>query len=126
MKKCDYCGKEISYFDQYCCDDCQREANNFYEFRDKYTKIFSILNIIGVFGIPVGIFLFSFANGLGATIISLALTLLGIAITLMPFPAENMISKNKIQKAVKQTRIIGIALLALGIICFIADFIFIL
>lgn len=126
MKKCDYCGKEISYFDQYCSDDCQREANNFYEFREKYTKVFSMLNIIGVFGIPVGIFLFSMVNAVGATIIAFALTLLGIAVTLMPFPTDNMISKNKIQKSVKQTRILGIILLVLGILAFICDFIFIL
>lgn len=126
MKRCDYCGKEISYFDQYCCDDCQREANNFYEFRDKYTKIFSITNIIGVFGIPVGIFLFAFSNSIGATLVALAVTLLGIVITLLPFPAENMITKGKIKNAVSQTRIIGIALLVLGIACFIADFIFFL
>lgn len=126
MKKCDYCGKEISYFEQYCCDDCQRKANDFYEFRDKYTKIFSILNIIGVFGIPVGIFLFSMVNAVGATLVAFALTLLGITITLLPFPADNMISKSKIQKAVQQTRIIGIALLVLGIIAFICEFIFIL
>ena len=126
MKKCDYCGKEISYFEQYCGDDCQRNANNFYEFRDKYTKIFSILNIIGVFGIPVGIFLFSMINSIGATLVASSLTILGITIMLLPFPTDNMISKSKIQKAVKQTRIIGIILLVLGIIAFICDFVFIL
>lgn len=126
MKKCEYCGKEISYFDQYCNEDCQREANKFYEFQEKYTKIFSVLNCIGVFGIPVGIFLFSFANSVGATIVSVSLLILGIAVSLMPFPTENMLSKRKIEKAVKTTRIIGLILLALGVISFICDFIFFL
>ena len=82
--------------------------------------------IIGVFGIPVGIFLFAFSNSIGATLVALAVTLLGIVITLLPFPADNMITKGKIKKAVAQTRVIGIALLILGIVCFIADFIFFL
>ena len=126
MKKCDYCGKEISYFDQYCCDDCHRNANNFYEFREKFTKIFSITNIVGVFCIPVGIFLFAFSNAIGASLVAFSLTLLGIIVTLLPFPAENMITKNKIKKAVKQTRIIGIVLLILGITSIVLDFIFFL
>ena len=35
MKKCEFCGKEISYFDMYCQDECQENANKFYDLRDK-------------------------------------------------------------------------------------------
>lgn len=31
MKKCEFCGKQISYFDQYCDDECHIKANKFYE-----------------------------------------------------------------------------------------------
>ena len=31
MKKCDYCAKEISYFEQYCDENCQANANKYYE-----------------------------------------------------------------------------------------------
>ena len=98
MKKCDYCAKEISYYDQYCDENCEKKALDFYSLRDKYTKVFSILNIIGVFGIPVGLFL--------------------------PFPVENMISSMKIKKAVFVTRMIGAGLFALGVILFIIRIIF--
>ena len=29
MKKCDYCAKEISYFEQYCDENCQANANKY-------------------------------------------------------------------------------------------------
>lgn len=124
MKKCEYCGKEISYFDQYCCDDCQRDAIKFYDFREKYTSIFSIINCISVFGIPVGIFIFAFAKDIGFTIATISLIVLGIMVMILPFPTENMLSKRKIKQSVKLTRILGLILFVLGIVCLVADFIF--
>ena len=44
MKKCEFCGKEISYFDMYCQDECQENANKFYDLRDKYGKLFAFLD----------------------------------------------------------------------------------
>ncbi|MGN1051666.1 MAG: DUF2116 family Zn-ribbon domain-containing protein, partial [Acutalibacteraceae bacterium] len=58
MKKCEYCAKEISYHQMYCDDDCQLNANKFYEKRENFSRIFTILNTIFVFAIPIGIFLF--------------------------------------------------------------------
>ena len=121
MKKCEYCAKEISYYDQYCSDECQIKANKHYELSDKFAKIFLVINVIGVFGIPVGLFLMSISKYVGAVVASGSCVLLGIMLIFLPFPTESMIKKFKIKKAMTITRIVGIAVVALG--CAIAGMI---
>lgn len=116
MKKCEYCAKEISYHDMYCCDECQTSANNFYDMRDKITTAMSICNGVCVMSIGIGIFVFSFLKEVGAYMVAIPLLILGILYLLFPVPADVMIQKNKIKKSVKTTRIIAIILLALGVI----------
>lgn len=116
MKKCDYCAKEISYFEQYCDENCHCNANKFYETTEKYGKIFSVINMICVFGITIGIILFTLLRIPGMILTVSSCTVLGIMLLLLPFPTENMISKYKIQKATKITRYIGLAVIALGIV----------
>ncbi|MBQ1506878.1 MAG: hypothetical protein IIZ36_00445, partial [Ruminococcus sp.] len=84
MKKCDYCAKEISYFDQYCSEDCQENTNRYYETLDKFGKLFSVVNVICIFGIPIGLFLFSFSKTVGAAIASICCMILGILLLLLP------------------------------------------
>jgi len=114
MKKCDYCAKEITYFEQYCSDECQRRANKYYETSEKYGKLFSVINVICVFGIPVGLFLFTFSKSVGTVLASVCCVVLGIMLLFLPFPTEGMISKLKLQKSMKITRIIGASVIALG------------
>ena len=114
MKKCDYCAKEITYFEQYCFDECQRRANKYYETSEKYGKLFSVINVICVFGIPVGLFLFPFSKSVGTVLASVCCVVLGIMLLFLPFPTEGMISKLKLQKSMKITRIIGASVIALG------------
>ena len=114
MKKCDYCAKEITYFEQYCSDECQRRANKYYETSEKYGKLFSVINVICVFGIPVGLFLFPFSKSVGTVLASVCCVVLGIMLLFLPFPTECMISKLKLQKSMKITRIIGASVIALG------------
>jgi uncharacterized membrane protein len=124
MKKCDYCAKEITYFEQYCCDECQRKTLNFYDYQAKYSKLFAGINIVCLFAIPIGLFLFSFMSAVGLTMIAFAVEALGLTIIIFPFPVENMISSMKLKKAINVTRIIGAALAAVGILLIILDFIF--
>ena len=124
MKKCDYCGKEISYMEQYCDENCQRGALKYYELQEKFSKLFSFINIVCIFGIPIGLFTFSFAAGIGFTILSFSLLLEGITVFIFPFPVENMIHSMKIKKAMNVTRIIGAVIFILGVIAFILDLIF--
>mgnify|MGYP003432437603 FL=1 len=114
LKKCDYCAKEISYFEQYCSEECHGNANKYYETTEKYGKLFSIINMICFFGIPIGIFLFAFLRTAGMIITVASCDILGIMLILLPFPTENMISKYKLKKATKITRIIGLAVIGPG------------
>ena len=123
MKKCEFCGKQISYFDQYCDDECHIKENKFYEKSERFSKVFSIINGICVFGIPVGLFLISFSRSVGLTVALASCIILGIMLIILPFPTENMISKFKIQKAVKITRIIGCAVIFLGLLIIPLSFI---
>lgn len=116
MKKCDYCAKEISYFDQYCDEDCHAKANKFYEISQRYEKLFSLINSISIFGIPIGLLLFSFERFIGTSVTCTSCFVLGIMLILLPFPTENMISKFKLKKAIKITRIVGIAVIILGLL----------
>ena len=116
MKKCDYCAKEISYFDQYCSEDCQENTNRYYETLDKFGKLFSVVNVFCIFGIPIGLFLFSFSKTVGAAIASICCMILGILLLLLPFPTESMIRKFKLKKARNLTRIVGLAVIAMGFV----------
>ena len=122
MKKCEYCAKEITYFEQYCNPECEKKALDFYTMRERYTKLFSFVNIICVFAIPVGIFLFSMVPRVGYTVASIGLTILGLTVFALPFPVENMITSMKIKKAIKVTRIFGTACFFVGLILIIVSF----
>ncbi len=124
MKKCDYCAKEISYYDQYCDEECEKKVLDFYTLRERYTKVFSILNIIGVFGIPVGLFLSAIDTAVGFSITAFSLMLVGVTVFFLPFPVENMISSLKIKKAVFITRMIGAGFFVLGIVLFVIRIVF--
>ncbi len=123
MKKCDYCGKEISYMEQYCCEDCHRKAIKFYDFQEKYTKLFSVINCICVFAIPIGLLFFSLVNAIGFTMVAFALDFLGITVFLLPFPTDNMISKFKLKKATNICKALGVVLFCIGIVLTVLDFI---
>lgn len=116
MKKCGFCGKEITYHQQYCCDECQINANKYYEKSEKFAKVFYVVSMICLIGIPVGLFLLSVFKLPGAIIASACCIVLGILIILVPMPTEGMIKKNKIKKAVFRTRIFGLCVIALGIL----------
>ena len=119
MKKCAYCAKEIGYHDYYCCDDCQIGANNYYDKKEKYQKVFSVINGIFVLGVGICIFLYSFLPGGGAGGLALCLIVLGVTDLLLPFPADIMIEKFKLKKAVFLTRVIAGVVLLLGILTLI-------
>lgn len=116
MKKCEYCGKEISYYDMYCSDECQNKTNKFYDLRDNYGKLFTFFDTIFVFLIPIGVFLGTLVGGMGDAMIVTGFVGLGLMLLLLPFPTESMIRKHKILKAKKLCRIFGLVLIAIGII----------
>lgn len=125
MKKCEYCGKEISYFDMYCSDECQRNANDYYERVNKFEKLFGIVNMICIFGIPVGIVVSAFNNLLGTAISAVCCFILGLLILIIPIPVDSMISKFKIQKSQKIIRICGIGIIVFGMLLIALNLLFI-
>lgn len=116
MKKCEYCGKEISYYDIYCSDECQKNASKFYDLRDNYGKLFTFLDAIFVFLIPIGVFMGSVFGGFVDSFIVIGFLGLGIMLNILPFPTESMIKKYQILKSKKICRIFGLILIAIGII----------
>lgn len=124
MKRCDYCGKEISYFDQYCDETCHEKANKFYETRERFTKVFSILCVISVMCVALGLFIFSFLKDLGTVMVVGSCFILALLLFFLPFPTDDMLSKHKIQKAVKVTRIVSYIVFGIGIAFLIFSIIF--
>ncbi len=124
MKRCDYCGKEISYYDQYCNEECHKKANDFYEKRERFTGVFSILCAVSVMAVALGLFIFSFLNDLGTIIVVGSCTILAVLLFLLPFPTDDMLSKHKIQKAMKITRIVSYIVFGFGIAFLIFSLIF--
>ena len=114
MKKCEYCAREISYHEQYCSDDCQIAANKYYENSDRFAKLFMMVNVACVFGIPVGLFIMSVVKIVGAVIAGASCAVLGLMLLIFPFPTEGMNKKFGIKKAKLVTRIIGAACMVLG------------
>lgn len=119
MKKCDYCAKEISYHEMYCCDECQNRTFAFYDLRDKYQKFFAVINGVGVLGIGVFLFVFSLFQNVGLFGMGGCLTILGVMYYFLPFPPDVMIQKYKLKKSIFITRIIAGVIFLLGIIVLI-------
>ena len=116
MKKCEYCAKEISYFDQYCSDECEQECLRHYALNERFSKLFLVINTICIFGIPVGLFFAAFNPAVGIGLASLSCVVLGAMLIALPFPTEGMIRKHKLKKAIKISRIFGGAVIGMGIL----------
>ncbi|MBQ2943430.1 MAG: hypothetical protein IJD93_01840 [Ruminococcus sp.] len=115
MKKCEYCAKEISYHDLYCCEDCENKATEYFAKRAKLQALISAVNIVGTCIIAVGIFLFAITNLVGALLMATGSLSVGIMTLLLPCPTDNMIKKNKLKKAMSFVRLFSIVLFAFGI-----------
>lgn len=123
MKNCEYCGKEISYSEQYCCEECEKKAKKHYELVKEKQKLFSVINIIGILAIFIGGFLAMMLEiGIGLYCIGGGFILLGILYIFLPFCTPEQIKKHKIEKAVKTVKFLGLIIIILGIGTVIAGF----
>ena len=114
MKQCPYCAKEIGYHEYYCCDECQKNSNDFFDLREKRQTVFSIFNGICVLGIGINIFLYAFVPDVAIIAGSVCAMILGAMYFFLPFPAEVMIEKFKLKKALFITRIVAVVLFVIG------------
>lgn len=119
MKKCEYCAKEISYHEMYCCDECHTKANRFFELREKYQKVFSVINGVFVILIGISVFLYSMNRDLGAIGGASSLLILGVMYFFLPYPPDVMINKYKLKKSIFITKIIAGVVFLLGLIVLI-------
>lgn len=115
MKQCEYCAKEISYHDLYCCEDCENKATEYFAKRAKLQGLISAVNIGGTCMIAIGIFLFAINNIVGALLMAIGALSVGLMTLLLPCPTDNMIKKRKLKKAMAFVRIFSIVLFAFGI-----------
>lgn len=123
MKRCDYCGKEITYHQQYCDEKCERLAKKYYRTARNMRTIFSIVNIAGLIGLILGLFWAVLSSAqTGAFIAGAAALILGFLYFLLPFGTEEQIKKNKIEKTVKRIKLLGIFGFILGIIIIVCGF----
>ena len=124
MKKCDYCAKEITYFEQFCCEECEQKHKKYYDDSERHSKKFMVLNTIFVFAIPIGLFFGAFNKFVGIPMAAICCVLQGIMLILLPMPTEGMIKKRKLKNAIKVSRIFGCVVIGLGLL--IVGMIFIL
>ena len=115
MKKCDYCAKEISYDEMYCCEECEKLTKDYYIRADRYAKPFSVINVVCLFGVMAGMFIFPMAKPFGAAMAIICCAVLGVLLLVLPFPTESMIRKFKMKKAIQITRMVGIGMMFLGV-----------
>jgi hypothetical protein len=115
MKHCEYCAKEISYYEQYCGKRCEEQAGKYYSLTRNKRKLFSFINFTGLLALTVGLFWTLFQAQVGAYIAGTALVFLGLLYFFFPFGTPDMLQKFKIQKTIKIVKIIGSAAIVLGV-----------
>ncbi|MGN0517717.1 MAG: hypothetical protein ACI4II_03215 [Acutalibacteraceae bacterium] len=116
MKKCEFCGKEISYFDQYCNEKCESDAKLFYSYRLKSSKIFSAVSILLMLGVAIGGFMFLFGISFATIIMFASATLLGAVLIIFPFGTDSMLKKYGIKHSSSLIKKIGAVICILGAI----------
>ncbi|MCQ4023170.1 MULTISPECIES: MFS transporter [unclassified Ruminococcus] len=126
MKTCDYCAKQIDYHHQYCCDECEKEAQLYYTRQKRSERPVSIVNVIAFFGAIIGGFCAAiFDPQKGTAFCAVMLTLLGITYLIFPYAPDGIVKKHKILKSIKLIRSIAIGFLAMAAVLFVlAIFVF--
>jgi len=120
MKQCDYCGKEITYAQLYCCEQCNENALRYYKNEKRFKNIFGFINVISIIALMIACFIaLLFSAKIAMISAGISLVVMGLAVFIFPMPTLNQIKKQKIKKAIFSTKIIGIILAILGIVLLI-------
>lgn len=109
MKKCRYCGKELSNNFGFCCNECEDKYRKMVEKDSRKVKYFII-------GIMVG-FLIMFYGILSnnTAIIGAGIILMGMIVAALPFTTPETIALLGYQKSKIVGKILGILLMITGI-----------
>lgn len=116
MKQCEYCAKEISYYDQYCSTECEEKAKRYYDLARNKRKLFSFFNFTGLLALIAGLFWMLFQAQVGAYIAGAALLVVGILFFFFPFGTPEMLQKFKIEKMIKIVKALGITAAVIGVV----------
>ncbi len=115
MKQCQYCAKQISYHEMYCCEECEKLSAQYYQKRVKAQKLISVCYIVGTVALALAIFTYPLLNILGASLGMLGGFATGLITVFLPTPTDNIIEKYKIKKSTEIVKIFGFVLLAVGV-----------
>ncbi|HHZ06514.1 MAG TPA: DUF2116 family Zn-ribbon domain-containing protein [Clostridiales bacterium] len=117
MKKCEYCGKEISYQQQYCDDVCEQTAKRYYRTMRNKGKLFSVINFCCLLGLIIaGFWAVLSPSEIPAFLAGVVLILMGLLYFLLPFGTPEQIKKRQIKNNVNMIKTIGIAVFVIGVI----------
>ncbi len=109
MKKCGYCGKEITDEPDFCCEGCEERYKIENEKDERRVRYFAGGIFLGFLAIAVSAFTKSVcAIGIGIIII-------GMDVLLLPFTTPETIAFLGYKRAKAAGRIAGIVLIAAGI-----------
>ena len=123
MKQCNFCAKEIGYHEMFCSKSCEDAYNKYFAKRAKLQKLLSTVNILGTCLIAVGIFVVALQNFVGLLMMAAGGISIGLITVLLPTPTDNMVKKQKLQKAISFVKIVGLIILGFGIAALIFAFI---
>ena len=115
MKKCEYCGKEISYHEMYCSEQCEKNTKVYYKLLHKYKGGFGVINGIFVMGIGISIFLYSIVPDAGIFGGAVSMIILGFLYYFFPFVPDVMIRKYQLKKSIQIARLIALILILLAL-----------
>ena len=109
MKKCGYCGKEVTEELDFCCAGCEARYKDENEKDERRVKYFTGGIFLGLLVIAVSAFIKRvFMVGIGVII-------MGIDVFLLPFTTPETIAFLGYKRAKTAGRIAGIVLIAVGI-----------
>ncbi len=109
MKKCGYCGKEISDELDFCGDGCEKRYKEEFEKDERRIRYFAGGIFLGLLVIAVSAFTKSVCA------IGIGIIIMGIDVFLLPFTTPETIAFLGYKRAKAAGRIAGIVLIAAGI-----------
>lgn len=121
INTCDYCDKEIENGKDYCSAECRKRAYVFTKYYTRWKTLFTVLLVVSAAAVAVGALMTTALNRLYPSFIIMGcgMILFGLTMLVFPFASQNTFSRFGIRRALLVTRILGIIIAVLGIVCIV-------